>query len=80
MELNIKTDPEIDMLNAALGISEERADELNKSMDEYVDTISDVHSLADSFKAIASFCDNKEELAYCMFTHGAWAADNLKSE
>lgn len=56
--------------NAAVGISEERANELSNKLDEIaLRHKAHVVYVADIFRQIAEICDTPEELVYCSINH-----------
>lgn len=56
--------------NGAVGISEERATELSKKLNEMsASFLGQTVRVVDIFNEILTFCDNKEELIYCTINH-----------
>lgn len=69
MELKI-VDAKATSFNEAVGISEDRANELGAMMDAYVKALSGqrVHT-CDVMHELTSFCNNLEEVIFCTISH-----------
>jgi len=72
MQLNI-TNPTANSFNKAVGISEERSNELAAALDKLVVSYGSgpVRS-CDVFNDIAHLCNNIEELVFCTINHCNW--------
>ena len=70
MELKI-VNPNSFMMHTALGISEERSNELCDLMTAYTKE-HPIMTSADSMHYIGKICNTIEELAWCSFTHGCY--------
>lgn len=69
MELNIH-DPLAPSFNQSIGITDQRANQLAKGMDNLVkDWDSQTVRACDVFNEIAHLCDNNEELVWCTMVH-----------
>lgn len=76
MELKI-VDPTAPSFHQAVGISEERSNELSDAMDVMVRKLSAQPTLVrtcDVFNEIAHMCNNIEELVYCTINQVSWHA------
>jgi hypothetical protein len=74
MELKI-ANPDSFMAHTALGISEERSNQLCDLMTAHVKQYS-IMSLHASLQYVASICKTVEELAWLSFTHGCYLTKN----
>lgn len=68
-------------IHEALGLSEERVEELSSAMDLFIANAkkndNDV-TVADCIQAFCSFCNTNEEMAYCCYVHGMWASQSAR--
>lgn len=72
MQLEI-VNPEAGSLHEALGISEERSNEICDSLDFLMENcFGKTLKLHDHMQAIAALCLTKEELVWAVFTNARW--------
>jgi hypothetical protein len=74
MKLNI-INPTANSFNEAVGISEERSNELGKLLDDLCTKLTgQVVRTCYLMDEIAGFCNNTEELVFCTITHCNYVA------
>lgn len=72
MELKI-TNPTALSFNEAVGISEDRANELSGKMDQIMENLKGLVHTCDVFSEITAICNNIEEVVFCTINHCNWA-------
>jgi hypothetical protein len=81
MDLKI-INPNASMLHQALGISDERADEISEHLNKLMESIRGIGEvpLCTCMQSIAELCSNNEELVYAVFTNARWMEKNSDIE
>lgn len=80
IKIEIKiTDPTASRFNEAVGISEERSNELGAKLDQMSKRLKgQLVRTCDVFQEISSFCNNVEELIFCTVSHCNYLAINYR--